>query len=88
MHGSEKTLVEQKFLLLNCTKGNLLITVGAEDVVKIGDELLGRKYFSTFPLLNNNLCKSFNVDNSHQLWVNVFVKIPANDGCFLFLTKK
>ncbi len=32
----------EKFLLQNCTKGDLLITMGAGDVVKIGDELLGR----------------------------------------------
>ncbi|MCR5404191.1 MAG: UDP-N-acetylmuramate--L-alanine ligase [Butyrivibrio sp.] len=32
----------EKFLLKNCTKGDLLITMGAGDVVKIGDELLGR----------------------------------------------
>ena len=31
----------EKFLLQNCTKGDLLITMGAGDVVKIGDELLG-----------------------------------------------
>jgi len=32
----------EKFLLQNCTKGDLLITMGAGDVVKIGDELLGK----------------------------------------------
>ena len=32
----------EKFLLQNCTKGDLLITMGAGDVVKIADELLGR----------------------------------------------
>ncbi len=32
----------EKYLLQNCTKGDLLITMGAGDVVKIGDELLGR----------------------------------------------
>ena len=32
----------EKFLLENCTKGDLLITMGAGDVVKIGDELLGQ----------------------------------------------
>ena len=32
----------EKFLLQNCTKDDLLITMGAGDVVKIGDELLGR----------------------------------------------
>ena len=32
----------EKFLLQNCTKGDLLITMGAGDVVKIGDELLGQ----------------------------------------------
>ncbi|MBP3197427.1 MAG: UDP-N-acetylmuramate--L-alanine ligase [Butyrivibrio sp.] len=32
----------EKFLLQNCTKGDLLITMGAGDVVKIGEELLGR----------------------------------------------
>ena len=31
----------EKFLLQNCTKGDLLITMGAGDVVKIGNELLG-----------------------------------------------
>jgi len=31
----------EKFLLQNCTKGDLLITMGSGDVVKIGDELLG-----------------------------------------------
>ncbi|MBQ9513183.1 MAG: UDP-N-acetylmuramate--L-alanine ligase [Lachnospiraceae bacterium] len=31
----------EKFLLKNCTKGDLLITMGAGDVVKIGDSLLG-----------------------------------------------
>lgn len=30
----------EKFLLENCTKGDLLITMGAGDVVKIGDDLL------------------------------------------------
>ncbi|MBO4911410.1 MAG: UDP-N-acetylmuramate--L-alanine ligase [Butyrivibrio sp.] len=32
----------EKFLLQNCTKGDLLITMGAGDVVKIGNELLGK----------------------------------------------
>ncbi|MCR4756822.1 MAG: UDP-N-acetylmuramate--L-alanine ligase [Butyrivibrio sp.] len=32
----------EKFLLQNCTKGDLLITMGAGDVVKIGNELLGQ----------------------------------------------
>ncbi len=32
----------EKYLLQNCTKGDLLITMGAGDVVKIGDELLGK----------------------------------------------
>ncbi|MBO4457013.1 MAG: UDP-N-acetylmuramate--L-alanine ligase [Butyrivibrio sp.] len=32
----------EKFLLQNCTKGDLLITMGAGDVVKIGTELLGK----------------------------------------------
>ncbi len=32
----------ENFLLQNCTKGDLLITMGAGDVVKIGDELLGK----------------------------------------------
>ncbi|SFC94842.1 UDP-N-acetylmuramate--L-alanine ligase [Butyrivibrio sp. YAB3001] len=32
----------EKFLLQNCTKGDLLITMGAGDIVKIGDELLGK----------------------------------------------
>ena len=32
----------EKHLLQNCTKGDLLITMGAGDVVKIGDELLGK----------------------------------------------
>ncbi len=32
----------ENFLLKNCTKGDLLITMGAGDVVKIGDELLGK----------------------------------------------
>ena len=32
----------EKFLLQNCTKDDLLITMGAGDVVKIGDELLGK----------------------------------------------
>lgn len=32
----------EKFLLQNCTKNDLLITMGAGDVVKIGDELLGQ----------------------------------------------
>ncbi|WP_026506915.1 UDP-N-acetylmuramate--L-alanine ligase [Butyrivibrio sp. MC2013] len=32
----------EKFLLKNCTKGDLLITMGAGDVYKIGDHLLGK----------------------------------------------
>nr|WP_297704516.1 UDP-N-acetylmuramate--L-alanine ligase [uncultured Butyrivibrio sp.] len=32
----------ENYLLQNCTKGDLLITMGAGDVVKIGDELLGK----------------------------------------------
>ena len=32
----------EKFLLQNCTKEDLLITMGAGDVVKIGNELLGK----------------------------------------------
>ncbi len=32
----------ENFLLKNCTKGDLLITMGAGDVVKIGDALLAR----------------------------------------------
>ena len=32
----------EKFLLQNCTKGDLLITMGDGDVVKIGNELLGQ----------------------------------------------
>lgn len=32
----------EKFLLKNCTKDDLLITMGAGDVYKIGDHLLGR----------------------------------------------
>lgn len=31
----------QNFLLMNCTNGDLLITMGAGDVVKIGEDLLG-----------------------------------------------
>lgn len=32
----------EKFLLLNCTSGDLLITMGAGDVVNIGETLLGK----------------------------------------------
>ena len=32
----------EKFLLQNCTKDDLLITMGAGDVVKIGENLLGK----------------------------------------------
>jgi len=32
----------EKFLLKNCTKDDLLITMGAGDVYKIGDHLLGK----------------------------------------------
>lgn len=32
----------EEYLLENCTKGDLLITVGAGDVYKIGEDLLGR----------------------------------------------
>ena len=32
----------ENFLLENCESGDLLITMGAGDVVKIGDELLGK----------------------------------------------
>ena len=32
----------EKFLLQNCTKNDVLITMGAGDVVKIGEDLLGR----------------------------------------------
>lgn len=31
----------EKFILENCTQGDLLITMGAGDVVKVGEELLG-----------------------------------------------
>ena len=31
----------ENFLLENCTEGDLLITMGAGDVVKIGENLLG-----------------------------------------------
>ena len=31
----------EKFLLENCTTGDLLITMGAGDVLKIGENLLG-----------------------------------------------
>lgn len=31
----------ENFLLENCTKGDLLITMGAGDVLKIGENLLG-----------------------------------------------
>lgn len=32
----------EKFLLENCTKGDLLITMGAGDIVKVGENLLGK----------------------------------------------
>ena len=32
----------ENFLLENCTQGDLLITMGAGDVVNIGEQLLGR----------------------------------------------
>ena len=32
----------ENFLLQNCTEGDLLITMGAGDVVNIGDHLLGK----------------------------------------------
>ena len=32
----------EKFLLKNCQEGDVLITMGAGDVYKIGDSLLGR----------------------------------------------
>ncbi len=32
----------ENFLLENCTNGDLLITMGAGDVVKIGENLLGK----------------------------------------------
>ena len=31
----------EKFILENCTQGDLLITMGAGDIVKVGEELLG-----------------------------------------------
>ena len=32
----------ENFLLENCTQGDLLITMGAGDVVNIGEQLLGK----------------------------------------------
>ena len=32
----------EKFLLINCVSGDLLITMGAGNVVKIGEDLLGQ----------------------------------------------
>ena len=31
----------ENFLLENCTQGDLLITMGAGDIVKVGEKLLG-----------------------------------------------
>ena len=31
----------EKFILKNCIQGELLITMGAGDIVKVGEELLG-----------------------------------------------
>ena len=32
----------ENFLLENCTQGDLLITMGAGDIVKVGEKLLGK----------------------------------------------
>ena len=39
--GDINDILDEKFLLENCVDGDLLITMGAGDVVKIGENLLG-----------------------------------------------
>ena len=39
----------ENFLLENCTQGDLLITMGAGDVVNIGEQLLGKISYPHYP---------------------------------------
>ncbi len=47
----------ETFILENCVNGDVLITMGAGDIVKVGEKLLGRLVIHIIHRVVNILCK-------------------------------